>query len=305
MCVKGHHPTVPRHSKSRILFTHACNTFKPIHSPAFTQLCTIHDVSVSRSMTCSIEPGKDQCDDAEGFTWLVTFLSLQYPGDQHTRDTSWMQPVDKHRLSINGEHLLSCDDAALTTCHRNKETTVATASTQETQSFVCNTASEFYLTFMNLVSDGIQAGIPLQGDGNDGTSLEEILNNMESVNAGAKAFEAGIGQPARHQFQVSVSSDATGEEAWMTVNNKNVTKLLCNGETVSITFDTLNGDLPQMYYSATSSYLDEEVKGVTQPVVGRLPVRTLSSNFASTRAKPLFTPLSPRPAACPYLSTRS
>lgn len=191
------------------------------------------------------------------------------------------------------------DDAALTTCHRNKETTVATASTQETQSFVCNTASEFYLTFMNLVSDGIQAGIPLQGDGKDGTSLEEILNNMESVNAGAKAWEAGIGQPARHQFQVSVSSDATS--AGMTVNNKNVTQLLCTGETVSITFDTLNGDLPQMYYSATSSYLDEEVKGVTQPVVGRLPVRFLSPDSgAALKHRHLATTHRPPPRRPPH-----
>ena len=196
----------------------------------------------------------------------MTFVSLQYPGDQHTRDTSWLQTVTAHRLSVNGEHLLSCDDPDHSVCDRNKKTTVATASTQETQTFTCNSGADFYLSFMGLTTKAITPGIPLQGDGGDGTSFEELLQDIEPVNAGKKAFEAGVLQPHRHQFQVTVSSDATVTGI---VNGANVTMLECGGETVSVTFDTLNGDLPLMYVD--SAYATETVKGVPQPVVGRLP----------------------------------
>jgi hypothetical protein len=117
---------------------------------ALESLCTINDVSVSRSLNCNPEPGYDQCTDSQGYTWLVTFVDVPYPGSQQNKDLSWLQASGTHRLSGTAEHLVSCDDAALQNCANTDDATFDVGTKQEVQKFTCTCT--FLITFMGLVT---------------------------------------------------------------------------------------------------------------------------------------------------------
>ena len=82
---------------------------------ALEALCNVEEVHISRSIHCSHDPSIG-CMTPEGYTWLITFVSLNNMGDQHYRSTSKLSSRDSHRLSVDGSYLFECSDVRRSTC---------------------------------------------------------------------------------------------------------------------------------------------------------------------------------------------
>ena len=81
----------------------------------YDQRRNVEEVHITRSIHCSHEPSIG-CMTPEGYTWLITFVSLKKMGDQHYRSTSKLSSRASHRLSVDGLYLFECSDVRRSTC---------------------------------------------------------------------------------------------------------------------------------------------------------------------------------------------
>ena len=128
---------------------------------ALEQLCAVGSISVSRHLRCSLEPERalspsNSCDDPQGYTWLITFdeeRSMQSAyASAHQRRTG-------HRLSGDGAHLLSCNDATRVSCRADGTAKLATPFVGSAQELVFRaTTAGFKLTFMGVQTRQLMMG---------------------------------------------------------------------------------------------------------------------------------------------------
>ncbi|KAH8073996.1 hypothetical protein JL721_2552 [Aureococcus anophagefferens] len=166
-------------------------------------------------------------DDVTGYTWLVTFESVFYGGDQHTRFRSAYQGVSGHKLAVDGANLLSCASKEggghfpdATDCFRHSANASAvatlTGSRQERQVFKCEEA--------------VGASLSLQDA--DGLSIEEAIETV-----------AG-----------EVELSCYGCADYVTYNGKNVTWVPCAGENITVNFGSARGDVPPILCLEVSGF---------------------------------------------------
>ena len=199
---------------------------------ALEELCTIEEVSVSRFIHCSSEPSVG-CMRPEGYTWLVTFVSVHEVGDQHRRLTSSLSSSYSHKLSVDGAHLFECTDMDQSLCSIGGRATASVGSNQEIQQIVIGSSSSFTVTVGGETSDVIEFGDSL-------SDIEEKVNAY-SLNGIGKVYVTCLG------------CDNTA---------------INQGDSILLHFVSYRGDLPPVTVSDPSAVVSEIVKGSAQFVVG-------------------------------------
>jgi len=209
---------------------------------AISSLCTVGDVIVTRHLRCSADAGLNQCADPQGYTWLVTFVQMPYPGDQHYRYLSTLQTGLSHKLSVDGTNLLECTSPIRgTTCGNTKEAKVVVGTVQEVQRVILLGAGDFTLSLFGKATNTISRS----------KFLADIEKELEML-------------PQVGDVTVTCASSCTNDGS------------LGGAQTLSVKFNSLRGDIPKMEFSLTGvASVSELRKGVAQNVVGKSSFSTL------------------------------
>ena len=220
---------------------------------AFKALGMVGNVGETCSLRCSAVSGLglDERPGPQGYAWLVTFLDAA--GDQYTTFASRYQPVDSHRLSIDGLHLLSCADTDR--AGRFKSFGVTVVATGSMHAFsrdrdeTAPLAGCFRVEFVGVVGGGrIMTGVAM------------------SCSAAAEGDSSLLEQ----------EREAMGMLGGVTLALSNATHLECRGENIiTITFGMLRDDAAPLLVSSSPLALGLELPqwtretstGVPQPVV--------------------------------------
>ena len=134
---------------------------------ALEALCNLEEVRVTRSIHCSHDPSIG-CMTPEGFTWLITFVSLKHMGNQHYRPTSMLSSHASHRLSVDGSYLFECSDVLRATGSIGGKVVANIGTVQEVQE-IHVASSPFSVTIGGETSEVINIGDSL-------SVVEEKLN---------------------------------------------------------------------------------------------------------------------------------
>ncbi len=208
------------------------------------ELCNVNEVSVDRSIHCSPDPAIG-CMEPDGFSWLITFISVNRNGDQHHRHSSDLSPNVSHKLSVDGSYLFECNDMSRAVCSNGNSVMATVGTVQETQS-ITFASSPLTVTIGGETSDAILIGDPL-------SVVEEKLS-MYSSN--------GVGKIA-----VSCST-CVGD-------------IINSGDSLLLHFLSFRGDLPDVIVSDSEATVSEVAKGVSQFVVGRSTYSFTISDLSS------------------------
>ncbi|KAL7442689.1 hypothetical protein ACHAXH_009869 [Discostella pseudostelligera] len=211
---------------------------------ALEALCYVSEVTVKRSIHCSPESSVG-CMSPEGYTWLVTFVSLNHQGDQHYRHISKLASRFSHKLSVDGSYLFECSDVSRTTCTIGGRAVANIGTVQEAQEIEI-ASSSFTVTIGGETSEVI----------NLGDSLSDVEHKLNSYSRN------GIGK-------ISVSCPGCTKD------------LVSSGDSLLLYFASYRGDLPLVIVSDPSAIVRELVKGCEQFVVGRAPYSTVISDLSS------------------------
>eukprot|EP00985_Skeletonema_marinoi_P002205 scaffold893_cov143-Skeletonema_marinoi.AAC.9 len=211
---------------------------------ALEELCNINEVSVARSIHCSPDPAIG-CMEPDGFSWLVTFISVNHNGDQHHRHSSNLSPSVSHKLSADGSYLFECNDVSRAVCSIGNNAMAAVGTVQEIQSIIFAT-SPLTVTIGEETSSAILIG--------DSLSVVEGKMNMYSTN--------GVGK-------IAVTCPTC------------VGDILNSGDSLLLNFLSFRGDLPDVIVSDSEATVSEITKGVSQFVVGRSTYSSVISNLSS------------------------
>lgn len=199
---------------------------------ALEALCNVDKVHVTRSIHCSGDPSIG-CMTPEGYTWLITFVSLKNLGDQHHRPTSKLSSRSSHRLSVDSSYLFECSDLSRATCTIGGKAVGSVGTVQEVQEITV-ASSPFSVTIGGETSDEI----------NIGNSLFDVKNKLNLYTRN------GVGK-------IGVSC-AECEE-----------KTIQSGDLISLRFSSFRGDLPPVEVNDPEVIVSERTKGSSQVVVGR------------------------------------
>lgn len=135
---------------------------------ALENLCTIGDVSVSRTLG----PANG------GYTWLVTLVSAapgEEAGDGRVSTTSPLQTVQSHKLKADGEDLLACADETREACWSDPDRTSLGVETQrEMQRLLCQPSTEFKLSYMGESTGNLSSTA-------NATDIEEALEALYTI----------------------------------------------------------------------------------------------------------------------------
>ena len=211
---------------------------------ALEELCNINEVSIARSIHCSPDPAIG-CMEPDGFSWLVTFISVNHNGDQHHRHSSNLSPSVSHKLSADGSYLFECNDVSRAVCSIGTYAMATVGTVQEIQSITFAT-SPLTVTIGGETSSAILIG--------DSLSVVEEKLNMYSTN--------GVGKIA------VTCQTCVGD----TINS---------GDSLLLHFLSFRGDLPDVIVSDSEATVSEFIKGVSQFVVGRSTYSSVISNLSS------------------------
>lgn len=211
---------------------------------ALEHLCTISDVQVSRYINCSVDDASD-CEYPQSFTWLVTFVSLPYPGDQHNRYGSSLQERKGHKLNIDNNFLWECTDLSRSSCEQLGKTGASVGSIIETQRFVVESSP------FNVIFGGKSSAMVFPTD-----SLADLETKLEQM-------------------------ETTGDVSLMC--DSCVGNILAAGKEVDITFNSLRGDVPLLKFSDPSTIISEIQKGTPQPVIGRSSYSKVLTGMSSLK----------------------
>ena len=212
---------------------------------ALEDLCTIEEVAVSRFIHCSSDPLVG-CMHPEGYTWLVTFVSVHETGDQQRKLTSSLSSSFSHKLSVDGSHLFECTDVEKSFCSIGGRTTAKVGTNQEIQQIIVGSSSSFTITIGGETSDVIEFG-------------DSLLDIQEKVNA---YMLNGLGK-------VDVTCLGCDDTA------------IKQGDSILLHFLSYRGDLPPVTVSDPSAAVSEIVKGSSQFVVGKSPYTAKISDLTS------------------------
>ncbi|KAL7444023.1 hypothetical protein ACHAXM_009254 [Skeletonema potamos] len=211
---------------------------------ALEELCNINEVSVTRSIHCSPDPSIG-CMKPDGFSWLVTFMSVNNNGDQHHRHSSSLSSKVSHKLSVDGSYLFECDDVSRAVCSIGNSAVASVGTVQEIQSITVAT-SPFTVTIGGETSSAILIG--------DSLPVVEDKMNMFSRN--------GVGK-------IAVTCPSC------------VGDIVNSGDSLLLHFMSFRGDVPQVILSDSHATVSEIIKGVSQFVVGRSTYSSVISNLSS------------------------
>lgn len=135
---------------------------------ALENLCTIGDVSVSRTLG----PAKG------GYAWLVTLVSAapgQEAGDGLVSTTSSLQTVQSHKLHVLGENLLACADEQRVACWSDPAlTSFGVETRREVQRLLCQPNTNFTLSFMGESTEYLASNA-------NATDIEEALEMLFTI----------------------------------------------------------------------------------------------------------------------------
>lgn len=220
-------------------------------SRALLKLCTVNSVSVLRSIHCSDDADAfSRCMNPPGYTWLVTFESLPYPGDQHHRPKSTLSAGWSHKLQVDGTLLHECADLELMICTNDGFAKAYIGSTPKMQRIVTE-SSDFMISLAGRTSDLISATEPVR-------SLESKMNGV--LGWGFVNVDCAAGC---------------------------VDNALSAGATILVTFLSRRGNVPLLIVSNPTAVVSEANKGVGQPVVGRLTYSVTVRGLTSTLTAPV------------------
>ena len=208
------------------------------------ELCNINEVSVTRSIHCSPDPSIG-CMEPDGFSWLVTFISVNHNGDQHYRHSSSLSPNVSHKLSADGSYLFECNDVSRTVCSIGSSAVASVGTVQETQSVNVAT-SPLTVTIGGETSSTILIGDSL-------TVVEEKLSMYSRT---------GVGK-------IAVTCPSC------------VGDIINSGDSLLLHFLSFRGDLRDVIVSDADAIVSEVTKGVSQFVVGRSTYSSVISNLSS------------------------
>ena len=211
---------------------------------ALEELCNIHEVSVARSIHCSPDPAIG-CMEPDGFSWLITFVSVNQIGDQHYRHSSHLSPNVSHKLSVDGSFLFECNDISRAICSIGNSVEATVGSIQEIQRVTFAT-SPLTVTIGGETSSPLLMGDPL-------STVEEKLNAYT---------KNGVGK-------IAVTCPAC------------VNDVINSGDSILLHFMSFRGDLPDVILSDSDATVTEVTKGTPQFVVGRSTYSSVISNLNS------------------------
>jgi len=221
-----------------------CNVSSERLKAALEELCNINEVSVTRSIHCSPDPSIG-CMQPDGFSWLVTFISVNHNGDQHHRHSSNLSPNVSHKLSADGSYLFGCNDISRAVCSIGNSAVASVGTVQEIQSITVAT-SPLTVTIGGETSSAILIG--------DSLSVFEEKMSMYSRN--------GVGK-------IAVTCPSC------------VGDIINSGDSLLLHFLSFRGDLPDVIVSDSDATVSEVTKGVSQFVVGRSTYSSVISNLSS------------------------
>ena len=199
---------------------------------ALEALCNVDKVYVTRSIHCSDDPSIG-CMTPEGYTWLVTFVSLKNVGDQHHKPTSKLSSRSSHRLSVDSSYLFECSDVSRATCTIGGKAVASVGTVQEVQEITV-ASSPFSVTIGGETSDEI----------NIGDSLFDVEDKLNSYTRN------GVGK-----IEVSCAEC--------------VENTIQSGDLISLRFSSFRGDLSPVDVNDPEVIVSERTKGSSQFVVGR------------------------------------
>ncbi|KAL9181119.1 hypothetical protein ACHAXT_009924 [Thalassiosira profunda] len=211
---------------------------------ALEELCNVEEVYVSRSLHCSPDPSVG-CMTPDGYTWLVTFASLNTLGDQHHKPTSALSLMSSHKLSVDGSYLFECSDVGRTTCSIGGNAVATVGTVQEVQSITV-ASSPFSVTIGGETSDVINLG-------------DSVAEAEAKLNAYSKS---GVGRIA------VTCADCTGG-------------VVNSGDTLLLHFLSYRGDMSLIAISDPTATVSEVTKGSGQFVVGRASYSAVLSGLTS------------------------
>ncbi len=200
---------------------------------ALQSLCTVGSVNVWRTI-----------GDGGAPQYLVTFVDMPHSGSQIVPANSPdIETKSGHRLSVNGEHLYTCEHSDLTTCLPSGATAIV-GSQPEVQRFACNPNG----TYPFRVSFGGGGGHP---------SLYPSVAMTSTATAGEIEMSLRV---FLGKVSVSIDGGAPGMGA-----------LSCegSGSYVDVTFLDFIGDAPMMLSDELATPIVEVTKGVSQTVRGQ------------------------------------
>lgn len=211
---------------------------------ALEKLCNVGEVEVTRSIHCSPELSIG-CMEPDGYSWLVTIVSVYEIGDQHQRYTSKLSTRTSHKLSVDGSYLSECSDVSRTTCSVGGRAVANVGTTQEIQSITI-ADSPFSVSFGGETSAII----------NLGDSISEVERKLNAYSRN------GVGKI--DVTCIDCSEDTIG-----------------SGDTLLVHFVSYRGDAPTVTVSDGDAVVSEVVRGTSQFVVGRSSYSTIISGFTS------------------------
>ncbi|KAL3797523.1 hypothetical protein HJC23_009887 [Cyclotella cryptica] len=211
---------------------------------ALQDLCNVDEVSVSRSIHCSSDLSIG-CMTPDGFTWLVTFLSVSSIGDQHRKPISNLSANYSHKLSADGSYLFECTDVERSSCSIGGRAAANVGTTQEIQQVTIG-SSPFSVTIRGETSDVIMMGDSIP-------TIEAKLNSYS---------RNGVGK-------ILVTCPAC------------VYNAIAPGDSILLHFLSFRGDLPPIIVSDPETSVSEVVRGKSQLVVGRSTYFTTINGLTS------------------------
>lgn len=162
---------------------------------ALESLCTIGDVSVSRSLG----PANG------GYTWLVTIVAPaagEDAGDGMISTTSALQGVKAHKLKADGENLLACGDEGRQGCWSDPDrTSLGVETKREMQRLLCQPTAAFTLSYAGESSSSLSQAA-------NATDIEEALEAFYAI---GDVTVVGSCDPAGNSYVYVTFENAAGD----------------------------------------------------------------------------------------------
>jgi len=212
---------------------------------ALEELCTISNVSVTRSMLCSIESNENSCSDVQGYTWIISFFSVTYAGDQYNRCASPLRRKRTNKFEVDGSFLYACKDRELTVCNKFGYSKATLGTTQEIQRFSV-AKSDFTISALGQTT--------------------QVIAKAETVENLKKKIEA-------------LSSIGTVDVSCIGCHDK----VIASGRDVYLTFMSLRGDIPDIVISDPNVTVVEVMKGICPYKVGRSSFSSIIYGLTSVK----------------------
>ena len=171
------------------------------------------------------------------------FVTFLTPGDQHKRHLSKINTQYSHKLSVDGNYLLVCSDPSLQSCAPDSSIIASAGTKQEIQEITLGD-DDFSIVFLGQTT-GL---IPINA------SIDDLSYELNSI--------LGFGI-------VTVNCTTCAGTS------------IGNVDTITVTFNSLRGDVPLISITDSDATVREIQKGISQRVVGRFSYSTVVQGLSS------------------------